>query len=570
MLIVTLIPIGGIVSASDSSEITATIDNRPIYFDVAPQKINGRVMVPLRAIFESLGAEVGWENSTQRITGKKDGTEVIIHLNEMEAKVDGKTVRLDAAATKINGRTFVPARFVAESFGAEVKWDEIHKQVVINTGAVATEDRYYFVYNSQMVTDQDFAAIKLYINKFKNTHNVLFDSSKYQTAPNLYDALKAEHTKQGGRVAGIQIFGLEKDVPSFDYKHKINFVDAQGKYSHIEEVKETIVTDFFYSTFVNDSKYFTADLSVYKVFDEKAPVSLIPDWPVSRLLLTKGEIAGYIDRYYDYRNQTDSKSPPTVAFASPTFLRNWEYSQEDDVTYFIKQLGERFGLFNNLDYRLYTNKLGSVVSNPTAGDMSVDNLIKENKAGVMDLLVSGHGGPQGIVQTITPEGVTGQNGQKYLPFMTMENVNTVLSSNYYTAFFWSCTAVEGLNADNFVHEALTKGKMINPISATSMLANNGTKNYTQYWDETASTYKYREINYDDLKNNNPHFLVYHYFAKLDQGKTRLQSLHEATALYAQELLKHQDTQKGQRFEANFECGFMNILALHYLGLADYE
>jgi Copper amine oxidase N-terminal domain. len=183
MLIATLLPFGSFASASDGegSEITVTIDGRPIYFDVAPKKIDGRVMVPLRAIFEGLGAEVGWEESTQTITGTKDGTVVTLRLNDTKAEIDGKVVRLDVAATKINGRTLVPARFVVESFGAEVQWDESRNRVVISTGAAAPEGRYYFVYNSQKVTAEDLAAIKLYVNKFRDTYNVLFDSSKYRT-----------------------------------------------------------------------------------------------------------------------------------------------------------------------------------------------------------------------------------------------------------------------------------------------------------------------------------------------------------------------------------------------------
>jgi hypothetical protein len=570
LVIALLIPLGHFAGASgESSEITVTIDGRPIYFDVAPQKINNRVMVPLRALFESLGAKVDWEESTQTITGIKGSTVVTLRLNDTKAEVDEKVVSLDVAATQVNGRTLVPARFVAESFGAGVEWDESRNQVIIRTGAAVPEDRYYFVYNSRKVTAEDLAAIKLYVNKFRDTYNILFDASKYETAPELYDALKSDFISRGGTVKGIQIFGIASDVPTFIYKHKINFIDPQGIYSHIEESKEDIVTDFFYSTFTNDSKYFTADLSVYKVFDENTPVSLIPEWPVSRLLLTKGEIAGYIERYYEYRQQTEDKTVPTVAFASPTFLRKWEYSQDDDVTYFIKQLGERFGLFNNREYRLYTNKLGAVVSNPTAGDMSVNNLEKENKDGVMDLLVDGHGGPYGLYQTVTPEGVTEQSGQKMLPFLTTQNINTVLSHNYYTAFFWSCTTAERLGADNLVHEALAKGKMINPIAFASLAANNGTKNYAEYFDE-AEGYKIREISYEDLQNNNPFYFVYHYFAGLDQGKSRLQSMHDARVLYAQELLKHTDPQKNERFGSNFECGFMNILAMHYLGLAEYQ
>ena len=375
MLIATLLPFGSFASASDGegSEITVTIDGRPIYFDVAPRKIGGRVMVPLRAIFEGLGAEVGWEESTQTITGTKDGTVVTLRLNDTKAEIDGKVVRLDVAATKINGRTLVPARFVAESFGAEVQWDESRNRVVISTGAAAPEGRYYFVYNSQKVTAEDLAAIKLYVNKFRDTYNVLFDSSKYRTAPELYDALKAEQKKLGGKVAGVQIFGTSGDVPAFSYVHKIRYVDPEGRFPRIEENKnEKYVTDFFYSNFKSDSKYLT-DVSVYRVFDENAPVNLIPEWPVSRLMLTKGEIAGYIERYYDYRKQIEGKSVPTVAFDAPMMFQD-SYPQ-DDINFFLKRLDKDFGLFENVEYRTYYDDL-------------TENMKKENKEGVMVFFAS--------------------------------------------------------------------------------------------------------------------------------------------------------------------------------------
>jgi len=553
MLIATLLPFGSFASASDGegSEITVTIDGRPIYFDVAPKKIDGRVMVPLRAIFEGLGAEVGWEESTQTITGTKDGTVVTLRLNDTKAEIDGKVVRLDVAATKINGRTLVPARFVAESFGAEVKWDESREQVVINTGVAAPEGRYYFVYNSRKVTAEDLAAIKLYINKFRDTYNVLFDSSKYRTAPELYDALKAEQKKLGGNVAGVQIFGTSEDVPAFSYVHKIRYVDPEGRFPRVEENKnEKYVTDFFYSNFKSDSKYLT-DVSVYRVFDEKASVSLTPEWPVSRLMLTKGEIAGYIERYTEYRKQTDGKSVPTVAFDAPMMFQDG-YPQ-DDINFFLKRLDKDFGLFENVEYRTYYDDL-------------TENMKKENRAGVMDLLVgTSYGTNEGAYQN--------KKGGGKETFLDRKNINTVLGSNYYTAFFWGFSSAKGLGTDSIIHDGLSKGKMINPIAQTVMGSNNGVANYVwapvEQTEEGEWLYWYREATYEDLQNR-PYYFFYHYFAGLDQGKTRLQSFHDAKVEYATELMKHQDPKQGHLWEPNFGIGFENIFSLHYLGLADYQ
>ena len=132
MLIATLLPFGSFASASngEGSEITVTIDGRPVYFDVAPKKIDGRVMVPLRAIFEGLGAEVSWDEPTQTVTGVKGDTVITLRLGDTEARVNGETVRLDVAAVKVDGRVLVPTRFVAESLGAGVQWDESRNRVV--------------------------------------------------------------------------------------------------------------------------------------------------------------------------------------------------------------------------------------------------------------------------------------------------------------------------------------------------------------------------------------------------------------------------------------------------------
>lgn len=76
--------------------------------------------------------------------------------------------------------------------------------------ATTEKSNYYFVYNSSKVDTKDLATIKQYVAKFKNTNNVLFDAKNYKEAPKLLDALKAQQKKIGGKVAGIQIFGLDR------------------------------------------------------------------------------------------------------------------------------------------------------------------------------------------------------------------------------------------------------------------------------------------------------------------------------------------------------------------------
>lgn len=118
------------------SQIPVYIDGKRLYFtDVPPTIISNRLMVPLRAIFEALQAEVAWDNDTRTITATKGKDTVALTIGQNTAKVNGKTVKLDAPATIIDGRTLVPLRFSAEAFGAKVTWDaKTESAHIVTTG----------------------------------------------------------------------------------------------------------------------------------------------------------------------------------------------------------------------------------------------------------------------------------------------------------------------------------------------------------------------------------------------------------------------------------------------------
>jgi len=113
--------------------IGVLLDGAPVEFDVLPQVTDGRTLVPLRAIFEALGAEVSWNAETQTVTGTKGGTTVVLPIGSTSPTVNGQVVNIDVPGTVVNGRTLVPLRFVAESFGVHVNWDAEARQVTITS-----------------------------------------------------------------------------------------------------------------------------------------------------------------------------------------------------------------------------------------------------------------------------------------------------------------------------------------------------------------------------------------------------------------------------------------------------
>jgi len=91
----------------------------------------GRTLVPLRAIFEKLGAEVSWNGDTRTVKAVKGDIQVELTVDDVKAKKNGEIVELDVPAKIVGGRTLVPVRFVSDCFDVHVDWDETMKQVVL-------------------------------------------------------------------------------------------------------------------------------------------------------------------------------------------------------------------------------------------------------------------------------------------------------------------------------------------------------------------------------------------------------------------------------------------------------
>lgn len=102
-----------------------------VMLDVPAQIVNGSTLVPLRAIFESLGATVDWDGATRTVTSVKGDTTVKLTIGSDVIYKNGTAKKLNTPAQSIGGRTMVPVRAVAESFGAHVSWDGATKTVTI-------------------------------------------------------------------------------------------------------------------------------------------------------------------------------------------------------------------------------------------------------------------------------------------------------------------------------------------------------------------------------------------------------------------------------------------------------
>ena len=117
------------VPAAAHPEVTVEVDGEALAFDVPPVIIQERTMVPMRAIFERLGAEVDWVQEEQIIIAVKGslfvslkiGSETMIVQDVAEDAVQTK-ILLDSPPVLVDSRALVPVRAVSDSLGAAVEW----------------------------------------------------------------------------------------------------------------------------------------------------------------------------------------------------------------------------------------------------------------------------------------------------------------------------------------------------------------------------------------------------------------------------------------------------------------
>lgn len=129
-----------------ADDIAVKFNGEWMKFDVPPVIINSRTMVPMRAIFEALGAAVGWEQETRTAHGTRNGKKVTVTIDSNIATVGGMAVTIDQSAVLKDSRTLVPLRFISEAYDANVEWDGDSRTIFIR--AVLPKNMYYITSES--------------------------------------------------------------------------------------------------------------------------------------------------------------------------------------------------------------------------------------------------------------------------------------------------------------------------------------------------------------------------------------------------------------------------------------
>lgn len=206
ILTVSMILSCSAVSAADD-EVKVYLDGTQLQFEQPPVIQDGRTLVPMRAIFEALGADVDWQGETQYIvaTSSSKGQMIEMHINNNIITHNGVDMTLDVAPQLINGYTMIPLRVVSECMDANVEWDG-------NTRTV-------YVTNKNSI-------IEIYGN---NTHYI--GECMYGVAQGYGMLFVSDDT---GAVSELYCAYFEDNGPVEGYVHYANGDMYQGGFSNFE------------------------------------------------------------------------------------------------------------------------------------------------------------------------------------------------------------------------------------------------------------------------------------------------------------------------------------------------
>ena len=231
---------------------------------VAPYVVNDTTLVPVRLITESFGADVGWNEELQQATVTYGGVEIILTIGSKVAQVNGDDVELLTAPEVTNDRTMLPLRFITETFGADVGWEEETQRVT-----VVKE-----ITNSNSI--KDYAMIlkrsdKEYVGDSYSDWSIK-RTSEYQLSDRSFDGYE-NYFVSGSREASFEVGFFEKEEDD-TVENVYKFYKEYGsEYSvmALEKKKTSSGTEYVYfqakgsKNYIVDRIYFGED-KVYYVY----------------------------------------------------------------------------------------------------------------------------------------------------------------------------------------------------------------------------------------------------------------------------------------------------------------
>ncbi|GAA3410073.1 M13-type metalloendopeptidase [Paenibacillus hodogayensis] len=124
---------------------------------------NGVTLVPMRQVLEKLDVQLNWDGATQTVSGAKEGFSLSLQVGSTNATANGKAVTLEVAPKLIRNVTYVPLRFVAETVGYQVGWNQSLRQVTLAPRQARLQDDFYEAVNAKWFESTELPEDKLIV-----------------------------------------------------------------------------------------------------------------------------------------------------------------------------------------------------------------------------------------------------------------------------------------------------------------------------------------------------------------------------------------------------------------------
>lgn len=131
------------VPSYTEDEVQIYINGHHLPLESQPVIENGTTLVPVRKIFAVLGSEVEWEDETRTVTGEFGDMEIRLVMDSNQVLVNDQVRSMAVAPRIIQDRSYIPVRFIAETFGARVQWMEDERAVYIDSENIDYHGEYY-------------------------------------------------------------------------------------------------------------------------------------------------------------------------------------------------------------------------------------------------------------------------------------------------------------------------------------------------------------------------------------------------------------------------------------------
>ena len=154
-LMIILTMLGTMVSFAGSGSIQVKLDGTDIVSDSPPAIVDGRTLIPARALFEALGGTVNWNEASREVDVSIGDVNIKLKINSGKAYINGTEKTLDVPARIMENRTMIPVRFVSEAAGCQVSWDEKNRIVDILSPEKAEEDDLTVIHSIELSRQED-------------------------------------------------------------------------------------------------------------------------------------------------------------------------------------------------------------------------------------------------------------------------------------------------------------------------------------------------------------------------------------------------------------------------------